>query len=100
MPLLHESLQRLNVMPHRKFESVEAFHEAFKDAEALLLDATERAHQRPVDEKQSELYSGKQKGHSKKHCDEHKGQSYSLFRIHDKRMQSRLRYAQKRVPRR
>lgn len=67
MPLLHESLLRLKVMPHREFDSVEAFHEAFKDAGALLLDATERAHQRPVDdEKQSELYSGKQKDHTVK----------------------------------
>ena len=67
MPLLHESLLRLNFMPHREFESVEAFHEAFKEVEALLLDATERAHQRPVDdEKQRELYSGKQKDHTLK----------------------------------
>ena len=67
MPLLHKTLQRLNVMPHREFESVEAFHEAFKDVEALLPDATERAHQRPVDdEKQSELFSGKQKKHTVK----------------------------------
>jgi len=62
MPLLHETLLNLNVMPHREFESVEAFHAAFKDAEAVLLDATERVHQRPVDEeKQGQLYSGKQK---------------------------------------
>lgn len=67
MPLLHETLLRLKVIPHREFESAEAFHEAFKDAEALLLDATERAHQRPVDdEKQSKLYSGKQKDHTVK----------------------------------
>jgi len=67
MPLLHESLLRLEVMPHREFESVEAFHEAFKDVEAILLDATERAHQRPIDdEKQRELYSGKQKDHTVK----------------------------------
>lgn len=67
MPLLHKSLLRLRVLPHREFESVEDFSAAFNDAEALLLDATERAHQRPInDEKQSELYSGKQKDHTVK----------------------------------
>lgn len=67
MPLLHTSLLRLEVLPYREFESVEAFREAFKNTEALLLDATERPHQRPVnDEKQSELYSGKKKDHTVK----------------------------------
>lgn len=67
MPLLHITLQRLDVLPHRDFESVEAFREAFKGAEAVLLDATERARQRPSDDKkQNELYSGKQKDHTVK----------------------------------
>lgn len=60
MPLLQIVLQRLKVMPHREFESVEEFQEAFKlvlsgievDVPALLIDATDSAHQRPVDEQE------------------------------------------------
>lgn len=67
LPILHETLQRLDVLPHREFDSVEAFQKAFEGMDRVAIDATERAHQRPVDDKmQSELYSGKQKDHTVK----------------------------------
>jgi len=59
-PILHDTLVRLEVLPHRQFESVEAFKQACQGLELLLIDVTERVHRRPQDnEHQRELYSGK-----------------------------------------
>jgi len=61
-PILHETLVRLEVLPQRQFESVEAFKAACPGIDQLLIDVTERPHQRPQDnEAQRELYSGKKK---------------------------------------
>lgn len=65
VPILQKTLENLNYMPHRKFESLEEFKEAFKNFEIILADATERPVQRPVDEeKQAQVYSGKRKLHT------------------------------------
>lgn len=67
MPILHETLQRIGVVPHREFDSVESFQKAFEGMGCIAIDATERPHQRPMDDKmQSELYSGKQQDHTVK----------------------------------
>jgi hypothetical protein len=59
-PLLQQSLARLGVLPRREFASVEALRAACADLETLLLDVTERPHQRPqAAEAQRALYSGK-----------------------------------------
>ncbi len=69
-PLLGQALISLGVFPHRKFETVEAFRAACQDIETLLIDATERAHRRPVDnERQEDLYSGKKESHHQEHRD-------------------------------
>ncbi len=63
-PFLQETLSRLGVLPHRDFKSVEEFRRAFQGIDRIIIDVTERAHERPHDaEKQSEMYSGKKKGH-------------------------------------
>ena len=64
-PILNQSLIELEMLPAREFESVEAFKEAIADIDHLLIDVTERPHQRPQDKQaQKELYSGKKKQHT------------------------------------
>lgn len=59
-PVLHETLAKLEVLPQRTFESVEAFKAAVGEIDKLLIDATERPSRRPgKDEPQRDLYSGK-----------------------------------------
>jgi hypothetical protein len=59
-PLLHKTLVRLGVMPQREFENAAALQQACQELDQLLLDVTERPHQRPAnDEQQREMYSGK-----------------------------------------
>ena len=59
-PILHQTLMEMGHLPKRKFESVEAFKAALADVDQILIDVTERPHQRPKDEeRQEELYSGK-----------------------------------------
>ena len=66
-PFLQETLLRLGVLPHRNFKSVEEFRQAFQGIDRIIIDVTERAHERPQDaEKQSQMYSGKKKGHKVK----------------------------------
>ena len=61
-PSLYEALPRLSFIPHREFESVEAFRKAFAGIEKIMIDVTERETRRPADdEKQRESYSGKKK---------------------------------------
>ena len=62
LPILQETLFELGVLPHRSFESVEAFRTLCQqlDLEQVLLDVTERPQQRPQDnEQQQDCYSGK-----------------------------------------
>jgi hypothetical protein len=62
-PILHQTLMELGHLPRGEFESVEAFKAALGDLDQILIDVTERPHQRPQDnEQQRELYSGKKNG--------------------------------------
>ena len=62
-PILHQTLMELGHLPKRQFESVEAFKAALGDVDQILIDVTERPHQRPqANERQRELYSGKKNG--------------------------------------
>ena len=69
MPILEETLDRLNVLPKRKGTSradLEGMLDGIKD---IFIDATERPINRPQKQKsQRKHYSGKQKDHTKKHC--------------------------------
>lgn len=59
-PILHQTLMEMGHLPKREFESVEAFKATLGDLDQILIDVTERPHQRPQDdEQQRELYSGK-----------------------------------------
>jgi len=59
-PFLIKTLDYFNVLPETSFSTPEEMQQAFGDVETLLIDATERAIQRPIDdEKQKENYSGK-----------------------------------------
>lgn len=67
LPILHDTLSSLGVLPHRDFGSVEEMRNAFADIDTIIIDATERLHRRPGDsEKQSSMYSGKKKRHTVK----------------------------------
>ena len=66
-PLLHQTLAALDVLPHRHFHSVQELKKACEGLEQIIIDVTERRHQRPQDSSsQSELYSGKKKDHTLK----------------------------------
>lgn len=59
-PILHQTLVEMGHLPNRKFESIEDFREAIGNLDQILIDVTERPHQRPQDnERQQALYSGK-----------------------------------------
>jgi len=59
-PVLKRTLKTLGVLPARTFSSVEELRAAFGDVREVLIDATEREHCRPQDDKeQREKYSGK-----------------------------------------
>lgn len=67
LPILLMALVKLNVLPKRKFDSVEDFIEFTKDNKKLLIDATERLHHRKKDNKeQKKYYNGKKKAHTVK----------------------------------
>lgn len=67
LPILEFALETLNVLPKRKFDSVEEFLTFVKEQEDLLIDATERIHHRKKDnEEQKEYYNGKKKAHTVK----------------------------------
>lgn len=62
-PILHQTLMEMGHLPKRAFESVEAFRATLGDLDQIIIDVTERPHQRPQDnEQQRELYSGKKNG--------------------------------------
>ena len=66
-PILTLALSELGAIPHRHFETVEAFQEALGDTERIIIDATERAYRRSIDsETQRKYYSGKKKQHTVK----------------------------------
>jgi len=60
--VLHKTLVRLEMMPHREFTTPDELKSALNGADRLIIDATERAYRRSQDEaKQREHYSGKKK---------------------------------------
>jgi hypothetical protein len=88
-PILHQTLARLGMMPHREFKTPEALKAALQGVDQIIIDATERAYRRSQDEaKQREHYSGKKTSHRKKHRNVHVGQVHSLSGTHLHRTQS------------
>ena len=68
--VLHETLVRLGVMPHREFSSVEEMKAAFDGIDRILLDVTERLYRRSKDdETQREHFSGKKTSRTQEHSD-------------------------------
>lgn len=66
-PIIIKTLNHFNVIPKTEFKTPEEMREAFKEIDTLIIDATERAVQRPQDqEEQVEHYSGKKKKHTHK----------------------------------
>jgi len=66
-PFLIKTLDYFNALPETSLSTPEEMQQAFGNVETLLIDATERAIQRPIDyEKQKENYSGKKKQHTNK----------------------------------
>ena len=66
LPILHKTLEKMGVVPRRDFEDIKEMREALADADMdmdkIIIDVTERPHQRPENsEKQRSLYSGKKK---------------------------------------
>lgn len=62
LPILELALATLDVLPKRKFESVDQFLDFIKENEDLLIDATERIHHRKKDyDEQKKYYNGKKK---------------------------------------
>jgi len=62
MPILHQTLIELGVLPNRQWTSVEEFCATFSYVDQILIDVTERAYRRETDNAaQREKYSGKKK---------------------------------------
>ena len=62
LPILELALDELNVLPKRKFDTVDQFLDFIKENEDILIDATERIHHRKKDfEEQKQYYNGKKK---------------------------------------
>jgi len=61
-PVFTQTLRHFNVLPKTEFKNPAEMQEAFKGIDTLVIDATERAIQRPQDNAvQEEHYSGKKK---------------------------------------
>ena len=61
-PVLHKTLVRFEMMPHRAFTTPEEFKAALKGIDKVIIDATERAYRRSQDVAiQRDYYSGKKK---------------------------------------
>jgi len=59
LPVFHETLSALGVLPHRSFDSIDEMRKVFENIELIIIDATERLYRRPKDsKKQSSMYSG------------------------------------------
>ncbi len=66
-PILHTTLVRLGMMPHREFKTPEELKAALDGIDRIIIDATERAFRRSQDNAtQREYYSGKKKRHTVK----------------------------------
>jgi hypothetical protein len=66
-PVLQRTLEKLEVLPERKFCCIEELRAAFGDVYDLIVDATERPHCRPKNrDEQKKIYSGKKKCHTVK----------------------------------
>ena len=62
-PILHQTLVRLGLMPHREFKTVEELKVALNGIDQIIIDATERVYRRSQDQAtQRDHYSGKKKG--------------------------------------
>ncbi len=58
--ILHETLVKLAMIPHREFKTVEELTRALNGIDQIIIDATERTYRRPQDvEQQRDYYSGK-----------------------------------------
>ena len=49
-PVLHKTLVRLEMVPHRAFKTPEEFKAALHGADRLIIDATARAYRRSQDD--------------------------------------------------
>ena len=66
-PLLHTTLVRLEMLPHREFKTPAELKAALHGLDQVIIDATERAYRRSKDAAtQREHYSGKRKQHTVK----------------------------------
>ena len=69
-PILHQTLVRLEMMPHREFKTPEELKTALQGVDQIIIDATERAYRRSQDAAvQREHYSGKKTAYREKHRD-------------------------------
>jgi len=60
IPVLHQTLVALDVMPAREYRTVEEMKDALSGIDKIIIDATERQMRRSTDdETQKEHYSGK-----------------------------------------
>jgi len=68
-PVLHKTLVRLEMMPHRAFTTPEEFKAALKGRDKVLIDATERAYRRSQDDATQRDYdSGKKRAYPEKYA--------------------------------
>jgi hypothetical protein len=66
-PILHTTLLRVGMMPHREFKTPAELKAALSGIDQIIIDATERAYHRSQDEAtQREHYSGKKRRHTVK----------------------------------
>ena len=66
-PLLHTTLVRLEMLPHREFKTPAELKAALHGVDQVIIDATERAYRRSQDAATQEAhYSGKRKQHTVK----------------------------------
>jgi len=97
MPALEEALGQKCVLPQRQVRSVEEFRQRFPEVKDVMMDGTERPIRRPKGGKsQRRHYSGKKKGHRRKHLVVADGQRRILIltkgkpgRRHDKNLADR-----------
>lgn len=67
-PVLKRALAKQDVLPAREFRSVEELRETFVGIAEFFIDATERPHVRPQDDKeQRKKFSGKKTPHGQKY---------------------------------
>lgn len=62
-PILHETLVRMEMLPHREFKTPDELKAALTGVDQVIIDVTERAYRRSQDDaKQRAHYSGKKNG--------------------------------------